>query len=403
VTDAMPRPVHVTGWGRYAPASVLTNADLERMVDTSDEWIRTRTGIRERHVAAAHETTASMAAVAGLRAIRTAGLEPDDIDVILLATLTPDYWMPSTAALVKEAIGNTRAFAMDVAAACSGFVYAYASAHAYISSGMYRHALVIGAELLTRFLDYTDRNTCILFGDGAGAVVLSAGDGPGGGLGFEMTTEPQGAYMIWLPAGGAKAPPSAETIARGEHYIRMEGKETYRFATRTLASTALTSIDRAGLQPGDIDLFVPHQANVRIIEAVAKGLDLPMERMYVNVDRYGNTSAASVPIALAEAVNEGRVQVGDNVCLVAFGAGFTSAAVTLQWTADPARGIAGDAAVRPEDVQVRLPVDWDSVDPIPAALAEVLARPVAPGVEVPLDDVVPGEPEHAHEPEPIGR
>ncbi len=403
MVDGATRPVHVTGWGRYAPASVLTNADLERMVDTSDEWIRSRTGIRERRVAAAHETTASMAAVAGLRAIRTAGIEPEEIDVILLATLTPDYWMPSTAALVKEAIGNTRAFAMDVAAACSGFVYAYSNAHAYISSGMAKHALVIGAELLTRFLDYTDRNTCILFGDGAGAVVLSAGDGPGGGLGFELTTEPQGAYMIWLPAGGAKAPPSAETIARGEHYIRMEGKETYRFATRTLASTALASIERAGLRPGDVELFIPHQANVRIIEAVAKGLDLPMERMYVNVDRYGNTSAASVPIALAEAVNEGRVKVGDNVCLVAFGAGFTSGAVTLEWTADPARGIAGDAAVRPEDVQVRLPVDWDSVDPIPAALAEVLARPVAPGVEVPLDDVVPGEPDHAHRPEPVGR
>ena len=403
MAEGKTRPVHVTGWGRYAPASVLTNADLERMVDTSDEWIRSRTGIRERRVAAAHETTASMAAVAGLRAIRTAGIEPEDIDVILLATLTPDYWMPSTAALVKEAIGNTRAFAMDVAAACSGFVYAYASAHAYISSGMAKHALVIGAELLTRFLDYTDRNTCILFGDGAGAVVLSAADGPGGGLGFEMTTEPQGAYMIWLPAGGAKAPPSAETISRGEHYIRMEGKETYRFATRTLASTALTSIERAGLRPGDVELFIPHQANVRIIEAVAKGLDLPMDRMYVNVDRYGNTSAASVPIALAEAVNEGRVQIGDHVCLVAFGAGFTSGAVTLEWTADPARGIAGDAAVRPEDVHIRLPVDWDSVDPIPPALADVMARPVAPGVEVPLDDVVPGEPEPAHRAEPVGR
>ncbi len=205
------RHAHVTGWGRYAPSQVLTNDDLEKMVDTSDEWIVSRTGIRERRVAAAHETTASMAAVAALRAIRTAGIDADDIDLILLATLTPDYWMPSTAALVKEAIGNTRAAAMDVAAACSGFVYAYATAHAYITSGMAKHVLVIGAELLTRFLDYTDRNTCILFGDGAGAVVLSASDEPGGGLGIEMTTEPQGAYMIWLPAGGAKSPPSAET------------------------------------------------------------------------------------------------------------------------------------------------------------------------------------------------
>lgn len=381
---------HVTGWGRYAPSQVLTNADLERMVDTNDAWIVQRTGIRERRVAAAHETTASMAAVAGLRAIRTAGLDPDDIDLILLATLTPDYWMPSTAALVKEAIGNTRAAAMDVSAACSGFVYAYATAQAWITSGLAKNVLVIGAELLTRFLDYTDRSTCILFGDGAGAVVLSASDEPGGTLGMELTTEPQGAYMIWLPAGGAKSPSSAETIARGEHYIRMEGKETYRFATRTLATTALTSIKKAGLEPSDIDLFIPHQANIRIIEAVAKGLNLPMDRMYVNLDRYGNTSAASVPIALAEAVNEGRVKVGDRIVIVAFGAGFTSGAVTIQWTADPSRGIAGDEAVLPEDVKVRLPVDWDSVDPIPDALAAIMSQPGS--VDVPLDDVVPGEP-----------
>ena len=387
--SAAPRFAHVTGWGRYAPSQVLTNADLERMVDTSDEWIVSRTGIRERRVAAAHETTASMAAVASLRAIRTSGLEPDDIDLILLATLTPDYWMPSTAALVKEAIGNTKAAAMDVSAACSGFVYAYATAHAYITAGLAKHVLVIGAELLTRFLDYTDRNTCILFGDGAGAVVLSASDEPGGGLGMELTTEPQGAYMIWLPAGGAKAPPSAETVARGEHYVRMEGRETYRFATRTLATTALAAIEKAGLQPTDIDLFIPHQANIRIIDAVAKGLDLPMDKMFVNLDKYGNTSAASVPIALAEAANSGRIKVGDTVVIVAFGAGFTSGAVAIRWTGDPARGVAGDAAVRPEDVTVRLPVDWDSVDPIPAALAELMTQPGGPNV--PLDDVVPGE------------
>jgi 3-oxoacyl-[acyl-carrier-protein] synthase-3 len=396
------RYAHVIGWGSYAPAQVLTNADLERMVDTSDEWIVTRTGIRERRVAAAHETTASMAAVASLRAIRTAGIEPADIDVILLATLTPDYWMPSTAALVKEAIGNTKAAAMDVAAACSGFVYAYATGQAYITSGMARNVLVIGAETLTRFLDYSDRNTCILFGDGAGAVVLGGSDKPGGGMGIELTTEPEGAYMIWLPAGGAKRPPSLETIARGEHYVRMEGKETYRFATRTLASTALTAIERSGLHASDIDLFIPHQANIRIIEAVAKGLALPMDRMFVNLDKYGNTSAASVPIALAEAVNQGRVKIGDHIVIVAFGAGFTSGAVAIEWTADPARGVAGDAAVKPDDIHVRLPVDWDSVDPIPEALAAVLGRPVAPGVEVPLDDVVPGEPAHARRKTGVG-
>ena len=392
-----PRYAHLTGWGRYAPAGVLTNADLERMVDTSDEWIVSRTGIRERRVAAAHETTASMAAVAAKRAIAVAGIEADDIDLILLATLTPDYWMPATAALVKEAIGNTRAVAMDVSAACSGFVYSYSTAQAYITSGMARHVLVIGAELLTRFLDYTDRNTCILFGDGAGAVVLSASDEPGGGLGIELTTEPQGAYMIWLPSGGSKSPPSATTIARGEHYIRMEGRETYRFATRTLASTALAAIEHAGLQPADISLIIPHQANVRIIEAVAKGLDLSMDRMFVNVDRYGNTSAASIPIALAEAANSGRIAVGDRIVIVAFGAGFTSGAVAIEWTADPARGQLGEA-ISPDSVHIRPPVDWDSVDPIPDALAEILARPG----RVPLDlsDVVPGEPEPVKQPVP---
>jgi 3-oxoacyl-[acyl-carrier-protein] synthase III len=387
---------HVTGWGRYVPSQVLSNKDLERMVDTSDEWIVSRTGIRERRVAAAHETTASMGAVAGLRAIHAAGIDPDDIDLILLATLTPDYWMPSTAALVKEAIGNKRAAAMDVAAACSGFVYGMATAQAWIQAGLAKHVLVIGAELLTRFLDYTDRSTCILFGDGAGAAVLSASTEPGGALGIELTTAPEGAYMIWLPAGGAKAPPSAETVARGEHYIRMEGKETYRFATKTMATTALESVRKSGLEPGDISLFIPHQANVRIIEAVAKGLGLSMDQIYTNVNRYGNTSAASVPIAMAEAVNEGYIQVGDRITIGAFGAGFTSGALTIEWTADPERGRIADAAIRPEDVHVRLPVDWDSVDPIPPALAEIMARPGP--VDPPLDDVVPGEPEPASMP-----
>ena len=387
---------HVTGWGRYVPSQVLSNADLEKMVDTNDEWIVSRTGIRERRVAAAHETTATMGSVAALRAIHAAGIDPDEIDLILLATLTPDYWMPSTAALVKEAIGNTRAAAMDVAAACSGFVYGFATAQAWIEAGLAKHVLVIGAELLTRFLDYTDRSTCILFGDGAGAAVLSASTEPGGALGVELTTEPQGAYMIWLPAGGAKSPPSVETIARGEHYIRMEGKETYRFATKTMATTALESVRKSGLQPSDIALFIPHQANVRIIEAVAKGLGLSMDQIYTNVNRYGNTSAASVPIAMAEAVNEGRIKVGDRITVVAFGAGFTSGAVTIEWTADPARGPAADEAIRPEDVHVRLPVDWDSVDPIPPALAELMARPSP--VDPPLDDVVPGDPEPASQP-----
>jgi 3-oxoacyl-[acyl-carrier-protein] synthase-3 len=389
-----PQSVRVTGWGMYAPQRVLTNADLERVVDTNDEWIVQRTGIRERHIAAANETTATLSAIAGKRAIAVAGLQPDDIDVILVATLTPDYWMPSTGALVKEAIGNTTAAAMDVMAACSGFVYAYSAADAYLRSGAFRHALVIGAETLSRFLDFADRSTCILFGDGAGAVVLSASDEPGGGMqGLEMTTDPDGAYMIWLPSGGSRSPVSGQTMARGEHFVRMEGRETYRYATKTLASSALTAIARAGWDPSEIDLFIPHQANVRIIESVAKGLGLPMDKMFVNVDRYGNTSAASVGIALAEAVDTGRVKVGDKVVLVAFGAGLTSGAIALEWTADPANG-ARAAGVEPV-ASVREPMDWSSVDPIPERLRRVLEG--GSGPPVPLDDVVPGEPAHAPE------
>jgi len=358
--------VHVTGWGSYAPSLVLTNADLERMVETNDEWVVSRTGIRERRIAGPNETTASMASVAGLRAIATAGLEPDDIDLIIVGTLTPDYPMPSTAALVKQAIGNKRAAAMDVAAACSGFVYGYATAHAYVASGMAKNVLVIGAETLSRYTDFTDRGTCILFGDGAGAAVLSASDEPGGTMGIEMTTEPSGAYYIWLPAGGSARPTTNATLASGEHYMKMKGAETFKMAVRTLGSTSLASVRRAGLELSDLDLVVPHQANVRIIEALAKSLHFPMEKVFVNVSRYGNTSAASVPLALSEAVASGRVKQGDRLLLVAFGAGLTSGAITLQWTADPA-AMARAAGIGPADVTIQ-PGYLEPTNPFPAAL-----------------------------------
>jgi len=380
-----PQSARITGWGMYAPQGVLTNADLERLVDTSDEWIMTRTGIRERRVAGPGETTATMGAVAARRAIATAGLEPDDIDMILLATCTPDYQLPSTAAFVKEAIGNRRAAAMDLAAACSGFVYAFATANSMVRSGMARHVLVIGSELLTRFLDFTDRSTCVLFGDGAGAVVVSASDEPGGGmLDAELTTDPSGAYLIWVPSGGSASPPSSQTVARGEHFIRMNGSETYRYATKTLASTALRAIERAGLTADDIALFVPHQANLRIIRFVANSMGIDMERVYVNVERYGNTSAASVPIALAEAVDAGRIKVGDNIVFVAFGAGFTSGAAVVQWTADPANGRRARSV--DDHASVHAPADWQAAAPVPDVLMDVLSRngaspaPVAPKV-----------------------
>ena len=386
----------IVGTGSFLPARVMDNNEFAQRLETSDAWIRERTGIARRHIAAEGQTSSDLALEASRAALKTANVRAEEIDLIVVATSTPDYVFPSTACQLQAKLGIKGCAAFDIQAVCTGFIYALAQGYAQIASGMADTVLVVGAEVFSRLLDWSDRSTCILFGDGAGAVVLSASDEPGGALGVEMTTEPQGAYMIWLPAGGSKAPPSADTISRGEHYVRMEGNQTYRFATKTMATTALESIRRSGLAPEDIDLFIPHQANIRIIEAVAKGLDLPMDKMFVNLDKYGNTSAASVPIALAEAVNEGHVKVGDNVVIVAFGAGFTSGAVTINWTADPARGRAGDAAVRPEDVTVRAPVDWDSVDPIPDALAELMRRPGS--IDVPLDDVAPGEPERAHQP-----
>lgn len=330
-----PRYAHVTGWGRYAPAQVLTNADLERMVDTSDEWIRTRTGIRERRVAAAHETTASMGAVAGLRAIRTAGLDPDDIDLILLATLTPDYWMPSTAALVKEAIGNTRAAAMDVAAACSGFVYAFSTAQAYIASGLARHVLVIGSELLTRFLDYTDRSTCILFGDGAGAVVLEAVDASAGSgvLAVRLHAEGKHARRLWLEAPSSAVPGrvTPEMFADRRIYPAMEGRFVFKHAVTRMPEVLLETLDAASVKLAEVDLFLFHQANLRINEAVAQKLDIPPDKVFNNIQQLGNCSAAALPILLSEATREGRLVPGQLVSLTAFGSGFTWASALLRW------------------------------------------------------------------------
>jgi 3-oxoacyl-[acyl-carrier-protein] synthase-3 len=358
--------VQVTGWGAYAPSLILTNADLERMVDTSDEWIVTRTGIRERRIAGPGDTTASMAAVAGLRAIATAGLTVHDIDLIVVGTLTPDYPMPSAAVLVKEAIGNSHAAAMDLAAACSGFVFGYGMAHAYLASGLARHALVIGSETMSRCTDWADRTTCVLFGDGAGAVVLSATDEPGGTMGIELNTETAATYSIWIPAGGAARPASAASVAAREHYMRMKGGETFKLAVRKLSSTSLMAVEKAGISLNDIDLVVPHQANVRILEALAKMVHFPIERVFVNIDRYGNTSAASVPIALTEAVDAGLIKPGDRILLSAFGAGGTSGAVALRWTADPANGLRAEG-IGPERVAL-LDSGLEPINPFPPAL-----------------------------------
>lgn len=370
------KKVHVTGWGAYSPSVVLTNADLARMVDTSDEWIVTRTGIRERRIAGPHETTASMATVAALRAIATAGISPEDIDLILLGTLTPDYPLPSAAVLVKEAIGNTKAAAMDLAAACSGFVYAYGVAQGYLASGLGKHALVIGAETMSRCTDFTDRGTCVLFGDGAGAAVLSASDQPGGTLGMELTTDTAATYSIWIPGGAAARPATNATVAAREHYMRMKGGETFKLAVRKLGSTALRALEKAGLGLDDVDLVVPHQANVRILEALAKHMSFPMERVFVNIDKYGNTSAASVPIALCEAVAEGRVKRGDRIVLVAFGAGGTAGAIALEWTANPEDRLRAEG-ISPESVKI-VDSGLEPINPFPPELLPILSRTTTP-------------------------
>jgi 3-oxoacyl-[acyl-carrier-protein] synthase-3 len=327
----------ITGWGMYAPTQIMTNHDLEKLVDTSDEWIRSRTGIRERRVAADDETTTTLCVNAGRDALAVAGMTPDELDLVIVGTCSPDYYMPATGVLVAHELGATRAAGFDVMAACSGFVFSLSTATAYVRSGMYRNVLVIGAELLTRFLDYTDRNTCVLFGDGAGAVILSASDEPGGLLGIDMYSDGSGRDGIIFPAGGSARPTSPETIAEGGHFVHMAGKDVYRYATRQLAESAHAALRDAGLAVDDIDQFLFHQANIRIIESVQNAIGIPPEKTYLNIERYGNTSAASVPMALVEAVADGRIQPGDRLLMAAFGAGYTAGAAVFQWTADPTR------------------------------------------------------------------
>jgi 3-oxoacyl-[acyl-carrier-protein] synthase-3 len=327
----------ITGWGMYAPTQIMTNKDLEKLVDTSDEWIRSRTGIRERRVAADDETTTTLCVNAGRDALAVAGMTPDELDLVIVGTCSPDYYMPATGVLVAHELGATRAAGFDVMAACSGFVFSLSTATAYVRSGMYRNVLVIGAELLTRFLDYTDRNTCVLFGDGAGAVILSASEEPGGLLGIDMYSDGSGRDGIIFPAGGSARPTSPETIAEGGHFVHMAGKDVYRYATRQLAESAHAALRDAGLAVDDIDQFLFHQANIRIIESVQNAIGIPPEKTYLNIERYGNTSAASVPMALVEAVADGRIQPGDRLLMAAFGAGYTAGAAVFQWTADPTR------------------------------------------------------------------
>ena len=323
---------HITGWGMYVPEPVLTNDDIAKLVDTNDEWIRDRTGIRERHIAREHEFPSTLAVEASIKALRVANLAPTELDLIICASSSPEYIFPATACIIQDQIGATKAGAFDLSAACTGFVYAVNMAAQAIRSGSIKNALVIGTETLSRFLDWKDRNTCILFGDGAGAFVLQASERPGGVLSAVMHSDGSGADSLTLLGGGSRHPASEATIHEGKHFVQMDGKEVFRFATRVMGRATLEALELAGMTTDDVKCIIPHQANYRIIETAAKYLKLSMDKFVVNVDRYGNTSTASIPIATVEAAQDGRVEPGDKVVFVAFGAGLTWGAMVVEWT-----------------------------------------------------------------------
>ncbi len=321
----------IVGTGSYLPSKVLTNSDLEKTLDTSDEWIVTRTGIRERRVAAEGENTSDLAAEAGRRALEMAGIGPDDLDLIVVGTITGDFPWPATACLVQHKLGAGKAAAYDISAACSGFVYALDAAARYLLTGAGKRALVIGAEVLTRVIDWQDRNTCVLFGDGAGAVVLEAREGERGILSSHLHTDGSFWELLYQPGFGSRHPASEAGIKERLPYLHMQGNEVFKVAVRSLSEVAIEAIEANGMTVEDIDLFIPHQANRRILEATAKRVGLKDEQVYINVDRYGNTSGASIPIALDEANRAGRIKEGDIVLFDAFGGGFTWASALVRW------------------------------------------------------------------------
>lgn len=325
------RPTGILGIGYAVPDGTLTNFDLEKMVDTSDEWIRTRTGIKERRIAAKEEATSDWAVKAGEKALADAGVKPEEIDLVIVATATGDYTVPSTASIVQHRLGIPGAAAYDLGAGCSGFVYALDQAWHAVRAGGYKKALVIGADLLSRITNWEDRSTCVLFGDGAGAVVVGETTSEYGVLATYLGSDGSGAESLYVPAGGSRKPVTTEAVEAGEQYLRMAGNEVFKFAVRIMEDATREVLQRANLTAEDIDLLIPHQANIRIIDAAAKRLGLDEDRIIINVDRYGNTSAASIPIALGEAIEAGRVKDGDRIVCVGFGAGLTWGAVALRW------------------------------------------------------------------------
>lgn len=343
----MPLGAHarIVGWGKALPERIVTNLELEQSVDTTDEWIRSRTGIRERRIAGPGESTFTLATAAARDALEVAGLSPSRIELVIVCTFSPEFGgMPSTASLVQHALGADNAGAFDLNAACSGFVYGLAVAQGLIAAGVHETVLVIGAETMSRLLDWKDRATCVLFGDGAGAVILQGHSSSGntgtngsttgrGVLSCVLGSDGSGGELLSVPAGGSRLPASAQTILDAGHFIKMNGKEVYKFAVNALPRSVRRAVARAGLELADVDLFIPHQANVRIIQSAAETLGVPMEKVFTNVDRYGNTSAASIPIALCEAIEEGRVREGSKLVLAGFGGGLTWGAAVIEWSA----------------------------------------------------------------------
>ena len=339
---------HITGWGMAVPESIMTNDDLSKLVDTNDAWIRERTGIGERRIAKPDEFPSTLGVEASLKALKVANLRPTDLDLIICTSSSPEYIFPATACLIQDQLGATKAGAFDLLAACTGFIFALNMAAQAIRSGSIKSALVVGTETLSRFVDWKDRGTCILFGDGAGAFVLQASDRPGGVLSAVMHSDGSGGDSLSLPAGGSRYPATEATVHEGKHFIKMDGKAVFKFATRVMASATQEAMDAAGLTAEQVRWIIPHQANIRIIEAAARGLKLPMDRFIVNLDKYGNTSTASIPIAMVEALEKGQIKNGDKLVMVGFGGGLTWGALAAEWTGPiPSKG-----NVHPEQYRV---------------------------------------------------
>ena len=323
--------VEIVSTGRFLPDNVVTNRDMESIVETSDEWIVERTGIRERRIAPAEMTAADMGAGAALVALERAGLAPQDVDVLIVSTATPDRWLPATACDVQALIGATNAVAFDVAGACTGFLYALTVAEGYISTGRGEIALVVATEKMSSIIDWEDRSTCVLFGDGAGAAVVQSASGERGILGTHHQSDGNLADLLYRPAGGAAIPMDEEVLRNRSHLIRMSGREVFKHAVRAMANSSGQALERSEWELKDVDLVFPHQANIRIIKGTARYAGLPMEKVFVNIDRYGNMSSATIPVAMDEAIEEGRLQAGMKLLLVAFGAGLTWGAMAVRW------------------------------------------------------------------------